>query len=106
MEPDFTEESAWDRPSKSQRKRDMLRLQELGVELLDLRPALLARLPLSDALRVALAETQRISSRGARRRQLQFLGRLMRDEDGDAIAQALVRLRVGKPLMPKPPVEE
>jgi ribosome-associated protein len=97
MDP-FAELEDQERPSKSARKRDMHRLQALGVELLSLRPSAWARLPLSEALRVALRETQAITSHGARRRQLQFLGRLMRDEDGDAIAQALARLRAGKPI--------
>jgi ribosome-associated protein len=80
-------------PSKSQRKRDMHRLQQLGEQLADLTPEQWERLPLDDGLREALAELRRIHSREARRRQLQYLGRLMRDADGEAIAAALERLQ-------------
>jgi ribosome-associated protein len=80
-------------PSKSQRKRDMQRLQQLGAQLADLGPEQWTRLPLEDGLRDALEELRRIPSREARRRQLQFIGRLMRDADATAIAAALERLQ-------------
>jgi ribosome-associated protein len=76
---------AEDRPSKSERKREMLARQKLGQRLIDLNPAQLERLPLSDALREAVQFAQRITSHEARRRQLQFIGRLMRESDATAI---------------------
>lgn len=84
-------------PSKSRRKRDMHDLQRLGAELLEFTADKLARLPLSPALKTALAEYQRLpNSRGARRRQMQFIGRLMREADYPAIIAAVERLEVNK----------
>jgi ribosome-associated protein len=77
------------RPSKSQRKREMDALQALGVQLLRLNAGQLARLDLPDALRDALAEANRITSHEGRRRQLQYIGRLMRTIDPTPLRQAL-----------------
>jgi len=67
-------------PSKSQRKRDMTALQKLGQDLTTLGKKQLEKLPLPDTLIAALAEYQRLpNSNEARRRQLQFIGRVMRD---------------------------
>jgi ribosome-associated protein len=89
------EDQPFDRPSKSQRKREMQRLQNLGEQLAALPPHSLVDLPLSEDLQAALDELRRIHSREARRRQLQFIGRLMRSEDGEAIAAGLARLAAG-----------
>jgi len=70
-----------DRPSKTRRKKDMHALQALGVALVDLAPAQLAQIELPEALREAVVEAKRIASREARRRQVQYIGRLMRDVD-------------------------
>lgn len=77
------------RPSKSQRKREMDALQALGVQLLRLNAAQLARLDLPESLREALAEAHRITSHEGRRRQLQYIGRLMRTIDPAPLQQAL-----------------
>jgi ribosome-associated protein len=79
--------------SKSGRKREALRLQALGRELTALRPQQLEALELPDALLAALLDYQRFPSHGARRRQLQFIGRLMRELDASAIEDALADLR-------------
>lgn len=75
--------------SKSQRKRDMLALQKLGQTLTELKPAQLAKIPLEEDLLHAITEMQRIHQREGRRRQLQYIGKLMRSADHDAIEQAL-----------------
>ena len=62
--------------------------QALGEQLTRLSAAQLARIPLDEPLREAIADYQRFTSREARRRQLQFIGRLMRAVDRDAIEQA------------------
>jgi ribosome-associated protein len=82
-------------PSKSQRKRDMLALQALGERLVDMRADQLARLPLAEELRTAVASAQNTQSHGARRRQLQLIGKLMRYADASAIAQGLDQLTSG-----------
>jgi ribosome-associated protein len=80
-------------PSKSELKRRALGLQELGRELTVLKPAQLSELPLPDKLASAILDYQRFPSRGAKRRQLQYIGRLMRDLDVGPIEAALDDLR-------------
>jgi len=75
--------------SKTQRKREMLELQTLGEELTRLTEAQLAALELPERLLAAVLEARRISKFGALRRQLQYVGRLMRDVDSEAIAARL-----------------
>ena len=52
---DYIDDSLDEEKSKSQVKREMLALQELGLRLSDLKPELLDKMPLSDELRRALA---------------------------------------------------
>ncbi|WP_137895569.1 ribosome biogenesis factor YjgA [Ramlibacter sp. 2FC] len=75
-----------DEPSKTDLKRESAELQALGEELLALRADLMARLQLSDKLTEALAEARRISNFEGKRRQMQFIGKLMRQLDPEAIA--------------------
>ncbi|MGE5171631.1 MAG: ribosome biogenesis factor YjgA [Rudaea sp.] len=76
-------------PSKTRRKQEMHALQELGVALVALEPARLATLGLPEALAEAIAFARRITRHEARRRQLQYIGRLMRDVDAAPIRAAL-----------------
>ncbi|MDP1952425.1 MAG: ribosome biogenesis factor YjgA [Betaproteobacteria bacterium] len=76
-------------PSKSARKRDMLALQELGVELVGLNAQQLATMQLPEALLEAVQEAQRLNKHEAKRRQMQFIGRLMRDLDAVPIRERL-----------------
>ncbi len=82
-------EAAAERPSKSQRKREMTALQALGESLLRLSGAELARIDLPEPLREAIAETARISSHEGRRRQLQYIGKLMRQVDPEPLRAAI-----------------
>lgn len=75
--------------SKSQRKRDMHELQGLGSALVGLSAERLARIEMPDLLRSAVREAQRITRHEARRRQMQYIGRLMRDTDATPIREAL-----------------
>ena len=75
--------------SKSQRKRQMHDLQNVGATLVRLSPEKLARLPLPDALREAVLEAQRFKKHEAIRRQLQYIGRIMRDIDAGPIVEQL-----------------
>lgn len=81
--------------SKSQRKRDMHALQDLGTELVELREDQLRNLQLPDSLHDAIRDARSITQRGARRRQLQYVGRLMRDVDADQLRQQLDLLLAG-----------
>lgn len=85
---DMWADAAEPEQSKSQRKREMQELQALGESLLALKEQRLASFPLSENLRKALADYHRISKHEARRRQMQYIGRLMRSEDHDGIAAA------------------
>jgi ribosome-associated protein len=75
--------------SKSQIKREMTALQDLGKKLIDLKDNQLAKMPLSDELLRAVKESKNITQREAVRRHLQFIGKLMRDQDSEAIQYAL-----------------
>ncbi|QIB66582.1 ribosome biogenesis factor YjgA [Kineobactrum salinum] len=80
-------------PSKSELKRRMTALQELGATLTRLSDKQLRRIPIADPrLLEAIAETRRINSNSARRRHLQFIGKLMRDIDPEPIQTALAEL--------------
>ena len=78
-----------ERPSKSQRKREMTALQDLGESLLRLTPAELARLDLPENLREAIAEMAHIGSHEARRRQRQYIGKLMRQVEAEPLRAAI-----------------
>ena len=78
-----------DTDSKTKRKAEMHALQALGATLLELPAAKLDSLGLPDNLAVALRDARRISSHEARRRQMQYIGRLMRDLDAEPIRAAL-----------------
>ena len=75
--------------SKSQRRRDALEVKSLASRLIGLSPALLAQVPLDEPSRAAIGEARRIRSNVARKRQLQFVAKLLRRGDPDPIWQAL-----------------
>jgi len=76
-------------PSKSQRKRDSTALQDLGEALVDLSSERLAKIEMPGNLREAVLEAQRITKHGGRKRQLQYIGKLMRSVDPQPIREAL-----------------
>ena len=78
-----------ERPSKTQLKHQMHELQRLGEQLVRLPAQQLARIELPQALREQVELARRISAREALRRQLQYVGRLMREADADAIRASL-----------------
>ncbi|MDH5178808.1 MAG: DUF615 domain-containing protein [Gammaproteobacteria bacterium] len=80
-------------PSKSQLKRDAQALQDLGTELLQLDNASLQRCALPEALLDAVLAARKIKQHGARKRQLQYIGKLMRGIDPAPIEAELNRLR-------------
>ncbi len=75
--------------SKTRRKQQMHELQALGKRLIPLSPERLAALPLAERLRDAILAARRIRDHEGLRRQVQFIGKLMRDADADAIRTAL-----------------
>lgn len=84
--------------SKTDAKRESEELQELGEALLTLRPDLFKPLPLTDKLAEAIADAKRITNFEGKRRQMQFIGKLMRQLDEDtlqAVRHALELQRLG-----------
>ncbi len=79
--------------SRSQRKRESTALQRLAEELARLAPSEWERLPLTEDLLSALRDLRRIRDHEGRRRQMQYLGRLMREADGAAIEAAFADLK-------------
>jgi ribosome-associated protein len=78
-----------DEASKSERKRDATRLQNLGRALTELNAAQLSEVGLPDQLANAIADYHRFSANEAKRRQLQFIGKLMRKVDIGPLEAAL-----------------
>jgi ribosome-associated protein len=76
-------------PSKTRRKQQMHDLQALGERLARLGSDQLSRLELPDTLLEALLEAKRMKSREALRRQLQYVGRIMREVDPEPIRAGL-----------------
>ncbi|WP_281273069.1 ribosome biogenesis factor YjgA [Trinickia fusca] len=72
------QETGYDRPSKSQLKRDMHELQVLGVALVELPKDALKRMPMPESLADAVREARRITDHEGKRRQVQYIGRVMR----------------------------
>ena len=74
--------------SKSQLKRDAHALLELGKKLVQLDKGLLAKIPLPDNLLEAINSARKIRQHGALKRQLQYIGKLMRKTDAEPIQAA------------------
>jgi ribosome-associated protein len=79
--------------SKTRRKKQMSELQDVGAELVCLSAEQLARLNLPDNLREAVEAARRFTKHEARRRQIQYIGRIMRDIDAGPIAEQLAALK-------------
>lgn len=80
--------------SKTDLKRESAELQVLGEALLDLRADLLAGLALPDKLAEALAQAKRITNFEGKRRQMQFIGKLMRQLEDDTLAAVRTALEL------------
>jgi ribosome-associated protein len=87
-----------EKPSKSARKREMSALQDLGEAIVKLSDGELALIPLQGELAAAVAIARRINSNEGLRRQLQFIGKLMRQGDIGAIEAAYRELQNGRQL--------
>ncbi len=92
-EYDEFEDEGYDGPSKSQRKRDMNALQDLGAELVKLNADQLAKVPMPEELLDAVLDHQRFKKNEAKRRQLQYIGKLMRAIDPAPIQAGLDMLK-------------
>ena len=84
-----------EKPSKTQRKKQVTALQDLGEELVKLADDQLAALDLPESLRDAVLDARRIETFEARRRQMQYIGKIMRKVDAAPIRTALDAFRAG-----------
>lgn len=84
-----------DLPSKTKKKQEMHALQKVGAALVELSAAHLAHMTLPEALAQAVHEARRIRSHEARRRQMQLIGRLMRELDPEPIRAQLAAVEGG-----------
>jgi ribosome-associated protein len=90
-EEDFTESTS--RPSKTKKKEEMHELRDLGAELVELSVGQLKRIKLPENIYDAVRECQKITAHGARRRQVAYLGKLMRTVEDEPIRAGLALLR-------------
>jgi len=88
-------DTADDRPSKTQLKQASHELQRLGLALAELSPQRFASLELPEALREAIEAYRRTRSHEGRRRQLQFVGKLMRGVDPEPLREAVAEAELG-----------
>lgn len=79
-------EPEYDRPSKSELKRQMTALQKMGQELVDSARDRVKRVPMPEDVRDAILECQNITNHEGRRRQMQFVGKKMRTLDEAEVA--------------------
>lgn len=82
-------------PSRSQKKRDSSALQVLGGKLAELPDSALKRLNLLPRLAEAIREYKALTGHEAKRRQLQFIGALMRETDTAPLARAVEDMQAG-----------
>ena len=95
LEPDFNINQEDDEiiyVSKSEIKRDAEVLKKLGVELVNLSKNEISKIPLDEDLLYAIELAQKIKKEGYRR-QIQYIGKLLRNRDIEPITQALDKLK-------------
>lgn len=83
-------------PSKTKQKKNAHALQETGVQLVELPEKELRSLDIPDILKNAVLEAQAMTRHGARRRQLQYIGSLMRDLDPEPIQAAVAHISLNR----------
>ena len=89
---DDVDENGYRGPSKSQLKREQNALQDLGRQMTKLGDEQLKRIGLPDEVLVEIVEFRRMRSFGAQRRQLQLIGKKMRNMDPVAVREAIDRV--------------
>lgn len=92
---DSTDSLPDSRPSKSQLKREMHELQALGQALTELPAERLGAIEMPERLRLAIDEYLRTRSHEGRRRQMQYIGKLMRLADAEPLREAVAAFKLG-----------
>lgn len=93
--PEFEDDDDFDRPSKSQLKRDMTALQKLGEDLMALPESRWEPLALPEILYDALKAAKKITNFEGKRRQMQYIGKLMRKIDPEPVREAVAAFKLG-----------
>jgi len=91
---DLDESPLYDRPSKSQLKRESHELQALGEGLAELSDDRLAALNAPESLIEAIRTYKRTRSHEGRRRQMQYIGKLMRQADAEPLREAVAAMQL------------
>ena len=78
--------------SRTKKKQQVEELQKLGAALIDLPAVTLDALDLPAPLLAAVREAQRITSHGALRRQVQYIGKIMRKIDPEPVRAAVAAI--------------
>jgi ribosome-associated protein len=81
--------------SRTQLKKEALAIQKMGQKLVALSVEQLKTMPLPSELATAIEDIRTMTSRGARRRQMQFIGALMRQVDLSTIRQSILEIEQG-----------
>ncbi|HEY2928988.1 ribosome biogenesis factor YjgA [Piscinibacter sp.] len=87
---------AFDRPSKTQLKKASHDLQDLGEAVVALPEDRLAGLPIDESLLDAIREFKRTRSHEGKRRQMQYIGKLMRRTDPEPLREAVAAMQLGR----------
>jgi ribosome-associated protein len=90
------DDDAPERPSKSQLKRESHALQDLGQAAVELPESRLTALPIPETLLDAILTYKRTRSHEGRRRQMQYIGKLMRGSDPAPIRDAVDAMKLGQ----------
>lgn len=98
---DISDESEILPPSKTQLKKQMLELQELGKKVAELSDKQREKIPLNEHLIEAIETYRRIKSNEGKRRQMQYIGKLMRSIDISPISDALAEIDNGQQKITK-----
>jgi ribosome-associated protein len=93
--PPVFDENGYDRPSKTQLKKDAHELQALGEALVALPDDRLTGLDVSESLLEAVKQYKKTRTHEGRRRQMQFIGKLMRRNEVEPIREAVTAMQLG-----------
>lgn len=85
-----------DRPSKTRRKKESHELQSLGEALVEMPDSRLEGLAIPEILLDAIRQYRRTRSHEGRRRQMQYIGKLMRRTDPEPLREAVAAMQLGQ----------
>ena len=91
--------------SKTQKKREAMMLLELGRDLTNFSDNYLEQLQLDPKLRNAIDDFKKLfNTRGAKKRQLHYIGRLLRKNQDESLLKKVQHLNSSSKQSPKPPL--